>query len=313
MISINCYDKTKAEEWNQFVNSSRAPMFMFNRGFMEYHKDRFCDASLMVYDDDKLVAILPASQHGSEVRTHGGLTYGGILYGEKMKQQTMLDCFSAIIQYYKDQGITSIIYKSIPYIYNTYPTQEDLYALFRHGAQLLKTEPSSTLLLASPFKMTKGRKAQISRARREGVVITESKDFQAFITLENEVLSQHHNVKAVHTADELQLLHNRFPENIRCYMAKNSKGHLIAAALLFIYPHVIHTQYLASNDEGRTIGALDLLISEIMQKYKETHTYLDFGISTEDMGKKLNNGLISQKESFGARTCVYQTWTINID
>lgn len=313
MIVISSYDKVNAEKWDRFVSSSRTPMFMFNRGFMEYHEDRFCDASVMVYDDDKLVAVLPASRHGDEIRSHGGLTYGGIIVGEKMKQQSMLECFAAILEYYKAQGISSIVYKSIPYIYHSYPCQEDLYALYLNNAQLFKAEPSSTLLLQAPYKMPKGRKAQISRAKREGITISESEDFDAFIELENEVLAQHHNVQAVHTAAELQLLHNRFPENIRCYMAKNSKGHLIAAALLFIYPHVIHTQYLASNDEGRTIGALDLLISEIMQKYKETHTYLDFGISTEDMGKKLNNGLISQKESFGARTCVYQTWTINID
>lgn len=312
MITILRYVKSRAEEWDQFVNASRIPMFMFNRGFMEYHDDRFSDASVMAYDDDKLVAVMPASRHGDEIRSHGGLTYGGIIAGEKMKQQTMLECFSAILAYYKEQGVSTLVYKSVPYIYHTYPSQEDLYALFINNAQMLKAEPSSTLLLRSPFKMPKGRKAQISRAKREGVVISESEDFDSFIALENEVLAQHHNVQAVHNAEELQLLHSRFPNNIRCFMAKNSEGRLIAGALLFIYPQVIHTQYLASNDEGRCIGALDLVISEIMQKYKETHTYLDFGISTEEMGRVLNNGLISQKESFGARTSIYHTWKINI-
>lgn len=312
MIHIERYNKAKAEEWDQFVRDSRTPMFMFLRGFMEYHADRFCDASIMVYNDDKLIAVMPASLHDNEIRSHGGLTYGGILYGEKMKQQTMVDCFTAIKEYYKSQGVASIIYKSVPYIYHSYPAQEDLYALYLNDAHLLKAEPSSTLLLAAPYKMPKGRKAQISRARREGVVISESEDFESFIALENEVLSQHHNVQAVHTGGELQLLHSRFPENIRCFVAKNREGDLIAGAILFIYPHVIHTQYLASNDEGRYIGALDLLISELMQKYKDTHTYLDFGISTEDMGRILNTGLIAQKEGFGARTCIYHTWRINM-
>lgn len=312
MIVICSYDKIKAEKWDRFVSSSRTPMFMFNRGFMEYHEDRFCDASVMVYDDDKLVAVLPASRHGDEIRSHGGLTYGGIIVGEKMKQQSMLECFAAILEYYKAQGISSIVYKSIPYIYHSYPCQEDLYALYLNNAQLFKAEPSSTLLLQAPYKMPKGRKAQISRAKREGITISESEDFDAFIELENEVLAQHHNVQAVHTAGELQLLHSKFPDNIRCMMARNRDGKLIAGALLFIYPHVVHTQYLASNEEGRYVGALDLIIIEIMQNFKESHTYLDFGISTEEMGKVLNHGLISQKESFGARTSIYHTWRIKL-
>lgn len=49
-----------------------------------------------------------------------------------------------------------------------------------------------------------------------------------------------------------------------------------------------------------------------MDEYKDKVRYLDFGISTEDSGKVLNEGLISQKESFGGRTVVYQTWELVI-
>ena len=68
--------------------------------------------------------------------------------------------------------------------------------------------------------MPKGRKAQISRARREGVevkVLTEVSDYESFIDLENAVLEQRHNTHAVHTAAELKLLHDRFPESIKLY------------------------------------------------------------------------------------------------
>ena len=40
--------------------------------------------------------------------------------------------------------------------------------------------------------------------------------------------------------------------------------------------------------------------------------YIDFGKSTEGNGSILNEGLISQKEGFGGRTFVYQTWSINV-
>ena len=49
-----------------------------------------------------------------------------------------------------------------------------------------------------------------------------------------------------------------------------------------------------------------------MDGFSETKTYFDFGISSEDNGQILNEGLISQKEGFGGRTVVYQTWRLNV-
>ncbi len=157
--------------------------------------------------------------------------------------------------------------------------------------------------------MPKGRKAQISRAKREGVLIEGSADFETFISLENQVLSEYHDTKAVHTAEELKLLKSKFDDGVQLWVAKY-KGEVIAGTLLFVYDDVVHTQYLASNDKAREIGGLDLLIKTLMDKFSETHSYFDFGISTENNGEFLNEGLISQKESFGGRTICYQTWEV---
>ena len=40
-----------------------------------------------------------------------------------------------------------------------------------------------------------------------------------FINLENKVLAERHETKAVHTAEELKMLHDRFPENIGLFVA----------------------------------------------------------------------------------------------
>ena len=201
----------------------------------------------------------------------------------------------------------SILYKTIPYIYHKQPAQEDIYSLFLNGATVAKIEPSTVINLNEPLKMPKGRKAQVGRARREGVEIVESTDFDTFIDLENRVLSERHNLKAVHTGAELSLLHNRFPEQIKLYAAMY-KGEMIAGTVVFIYDTVVHTQYLAANEEAREIGALDFAVATVIEKYKDSKNYLDFGISSERNGKILNEGLISQKEGFGGRTVVYQTF-----
>ena len=304
------YTQEKENEWNEFVKNAKNSLFMFNRSFMEYHKDRFTDNSLLFYDEEELVALLPASIKENRLYSHGGLTYGGFITNTKMKQHHMNECFECLKEYMQQNKIESILYKTIPYIYHKQGAQEDIYSLFVNGAAIEKIEPATVINLKDPLKMPKGRKAQVSRAKREGVEIVESTDFNTFIELENSVLSEHHNTKAVHTGEELELLHNRFPENIKLY-ASMYKGKMIAGTVLFIYDTVVHTQYLAANEEAREIGALDYVVASVIEKYKETKAYLDFGISSEEGGKVLNEGLIFQKEGFGGRTIVYQTFSMN--
>lgn len=314
MISAVRYTETEKALWNQFNATAKNPLFMFDRGFMDYHADRFQDHSLLFYDDGELVAILPMSQRALTLTSHGGLTYGGFITGIKMKQHTMNECFEALIRYAGENGIRHIVYKTIPHIYHEQPAEEDRYALFVNNASVLKVEASTVVNLQQPLKMPKGRKAQISRAKREGVTVqklTAPEDFDRFIALENEVLSQRHETKAVHTGAELALLHSRFPESIHLLGAMKD-GELIAGTVLFEYGQVVHTQYMAANDLARQIGALDLVISNVMEQYKADKLWLDFGISTEDGGRYLNEGLIAQKEGFGGRTDVYWTWGLNL-
>lgn len=310
MITVKSYTSNRKEIWNDFVKNSKNGIFMLNREYMDYHSDRFKDNSLMFYDEDKLIALLPANIKDNILYFHEGLTFGGFITDKNMKQHKMNSCFKILINYCKQNNIEKMIYKCIPQIYHKLPADEDLYSLFLNNAKLVKIEPSTTILLGAQCKMPKGRTAQISRAKREGILIEKSDKFSDFIKLENEVLQEYHNAKAVHTAEELELLYSRFPENIQLWIAKYNEE-MIAATLLFVSDQTVHTQYLAANDKAREIGGLDLLIKTLIDKFSAEKKYFDFGISTEDNGKILNEGLISQKEGFGGRTTIYQTWEVN--
>lgn len=311
MITLQRYTSADKTCWDDFVRNAKNGLFMFFRDYMEYHSDRFTDYSLLFWDDDSLLAVLPASLHGQEVRSHGGLTFGGIISGENMKTAKMLECFQLLLTFLREQNITKLVYKAIPYIYTNLPAEEDRYALFINNARHFKVEPSSTILFENRLSLPKGRKAQISRAKREGVNVEQSIDFDQFIALENQVLQKRHNTTAVHTASELRYLQQKFPDNIQLY-AGMYQGKMIAATLLFVYKDLVHTQYLASNEVGQRIGALDLVISECINKFKTEKKFFDFGISTEDNGRFLNNGLIFQKESFGGRAVIHETYILEI-
>lgn len=311
MIEIKKYSLDYKKNWDEFVENSKNGTFMLKRDYMDYHSDRFVDCSLMFYEEEKLVALLPASLHESELRSHGGLTYGGVITDSSMKQGRMLECFEALKMFMKQEGITKLVYKQIPYIYHRQPSQEDLYALFVNDAKLFRRDISTTINLKSPIKMPKGRKAQISRAKREGVIIEESRDFKTFIDLENKVLMEQYGLKAVHTAEELELLKSKFENEIQLWVAKQ-EDKIIAATLIFIYENLIHTQYMAADGVAREIGGLDLLIKTLIDKYSNEKEYFDFGISTEQNGRFLNTGLISQKEGFGGRGIVYDFYELEV-
>lgn len=308
---IKKYTKEYFDIWNNFNKDAKNGLFMFDRNYMDYHSDRFIDNSLIFYEGEKLIALLPCNVSQNALYSHQGLTFGGFIVDENMKQGKMLECFEVLKEYMQENCFEKLIYKSTPYIYHKIPAQEDLYALFRNNAELFRVDCSTTIDLRNICKMPKGRKAQISRAKREGVEIILSEDFEAFVMLLNSVLQKQHGVNAVHNAEELKLLYSRFPQNIKLFVAKFNEE-IIAATLLFIYDDLVHTQYLAANEKAREIGALDLLIKTLIDEFAKSKKYFDFGISTENNGEYLNSGLIAQKEGFGGRTIVHNIFEVNI-
>lgn len=309
MINVIPYTEDKKSLWNNFNKNAKNGIFMFDRNYMDYHSDRFRDNSLMFYNGDELVALLPLNKKENRLISHEGLTFGGFITNSKMKPQIMLECFESLRGYMLTNGCSTLLYKVLPHIYHTLPAEDDLYALFRNKAFIYKVEPSNTINLQEPIKISRGRKPHISRAKREGVEIAYSEDFETFIDLVNLVLSKRHGAIAVHTANELRLLKSRFPNEINLWTAMY-QGKMIAATLLFEYKNVVHTQYLASNDLSCEIGGLDLLLSTLIEKFKDKKKYFDFGISSENNGLYLNEGLFNQKATFGGKCTCHLTYSL---
>lgn len=312
MITIKKYSSTEQPIWDDFIDNSKNGTFMLKRGYMDYHSDRFIDNSLMFYEDDKLIALMPASKHGNELRSHGGLTYGGIITNKKMTAQKMLDIFDEMKKHLTECNITKLIYKCVPCIYHNYPADEDLYALFRNNAKLIRRDISTTIFLPEKIKFSDLRKRGAKKALKNGLLVKENHDFKTYIALLADVLKLHHDTKPVHTAEELELLASRFPDIIKLYAAFDEEEKMYAGVVIFDTPQTVHAQYIANSEKGREIGALDLVMDYLINTYAVDKKYFDFGISTEDSGRYLNNGLISQKEGFGGRATVYDFYEMEL-
>jgi hypothetical protein len=74
MFDIIRYTPDKADIWNRFVAEAKNGTFLFDRNYMDYHSDRFNDHSLMFYEKNRLLAVLPGHISGDGYFTHKGLT-----------------------------------------------------------------------------------------------------------------------------------------------------------------------------------------------------------------------------------------------
>ena len=311
VLTIKRYMPTMAQVWDHFVEESRNGTFLHKRGYMDYHADRFADHSLMCYADNKLIAILPAHIAADSFCSHNGLTYGGLLLPEDTTTETTLCIFNEILKYLQTQTEASrFIYKPTPYIYHSYPCEEDLYALFRYGARLTERKVSSAIAMEKPLPISGRRK--LTAAIKERLRIIEDPDFAPFWQMLNERLLERYETTAVHSIDEIEMLKSRFPDNIKLFVTTDNEENLLGGVVLFITDNVVHMQYTATTDEGRRISALDHLYDYLINERYRGMRYFDFGISVENGGHFLNNGLIAYKERLGGRAVVYDTYIIDL-
>jgi hypothetical protein len=311
LISVIFYNPNRKEAWNAFIRRSKNGTFMLGRDYLEYHADRFEDCSLMLHEGETLKAVLPASRHGREIRSHGGLTYGGLICGLDMTAPLMLECFRALSAFLAGEGAGILLYKRVPWIYHRYPADEDLQALFVHRARLVRRDLSSCIYLPDRIGFNERRRRNLKKALKAGLEVRETRNYTAYIELLADVLSERYQTAPVHTAAEMEHLARLHPENIRLFAAYRGPN-LLAGTLVYETPLVAHTQYLASNAEGRATGALDLVIAYLVEDVYQDKRYFDFGISTEHNGLHLNEGLVGQKQEFGGRGVVHDFYELDL-
>lgn len=300
---VKKYNVDLACDWERVVSNSKNGNFLFSRNYMDYHSHRYIDESILIYRNDRPLAVFPCNRNDLTVFSHGGLTYGGLLIGIEVHALDVLSIFELISDYFKSKGANKIIYKAIPSVFHRYPAQEDLYALNRVGAKLFRRDLSSVIQLDSVPKFSDSRKNTARKSEKAGAVVIELFDLLEFHNLLTFVLKKF-GVLPVHSLEELQLLKSRFPEQIRLFGCILD-DQLLAATLIYDFGHLVHTQYMASSDEGRRLGSLDFLLMKLIQDDFSKKSYFSFGISTEDSGQILNEGLSRQKEGFGGRGIVH--------
>lgn len=309
--TVRLYQKNDFKSWNAFIDKAKNATFLFNRNFMEYHQDRFTDYSLIIENENKWLAILPANVVEKQVFSHQGLTYGGLVYDEKIKLASVITIFKTILIYLKSKGIATLQLKMLPSFYAQFPSEELNYALFLAEAKMIRRDTCSVIDINQKIKFSKDRTKGINKGKIAGLVVKEEPNFKAFwneILIPN--LAENHQAKPVHSLVEIEQLHHYFPKNIRQFNVYY-ENKIVAGTTIFDTKNVAHSQYISGNNAKNELGSVDFLHDFIINTVFIDKKYFDFGISNENQGKKLNEGLSYWKESFGANISVQDFYEVD--
>ncbi|HXF67599.1 MAG TPA: GNAT family N-acetyltransferase [Burkholderiales bacterium] len=309
-LSLRPYQPSDADAWDAFCATAYQATFLHTRRFLSYHGNRFQDLSLILEDGGRWVGLFPAALHPEDARcvvSHPGITYGGLLHAGALRGERAVEALAAIRDYFAAHGHSRLVYKAVPTFYHTTPAQDDLYALFRLGAARVRCDLSCAIDLARRLSPSERRRRGQMKALRSGVEIREGSGFlPALWEVVMDNLRRKHRVSPVHTLAEIALLAERFPANIRCVVALCAEE-VVAGTVIFSTMVADHAQYIASSERGYEVAALDAVFEHcIASAANNGKRWFDFGISTENSGLVLNEGLYRFKSEFGGGGFIHE-------
>lgn len=279
---------------------------------MDYHQQKFDDHSYVIFQGSKPFALLPANKVLNTLISHQGLSYGGLLLSHDAKLSHILTAFTLLLKRIELDGFLVFTIKLIPKIYHDIPSDEIDYLLFKTNALLVRRDVSSVIETERTTKYnSSNRKRGLKRAQKSKLQVRESKDFDSFwntILIPN--LKFRHNIKPIHTLAEITVLNKNFPDNIRQFNVYH-RDIIVGGVTIFESKNVAHVQYISANEQRQKLGSLDIVFDYLINTIYKDKKYFDFGISNEDKGQYLNQGLLSWKESFGATSIAIDFYDIN--
>jgi hypothetical protein len=315
-LIVRPYVESDHALWDRYCDQSIQGTFIQKRRYLNYHGKKFVDLSVFIEAKGETVGFLSAAQSPHSPQTvisHPGITYGGVVHCGYLRGERMLRALEAICNYYREIGLKKLIYKCTPNIYFKVPAHDDRYALFRLNAKLIRCDLSVSVQLNRRLSVSKRRKRGFKRASKSGIQLcwsnTKLPDFYNILRAN---LTRKHEVKPVHTLDELKLLMAKFPKNIFCVTALNDEN-VVAGTLLYATSNVYHCQYIASTDMGNNLSALDFVFEKLIGHASDKGIdFFDFGISNEEEGQHLNSGLYDFKSEFGGAGNIHEFYELDI-
>jgi hypothetical protein len=309
------YTAEMETQWDEWCVGAVNSTFQHTRRFLSYHGQKFEDLSVLLAESGETVGAFPAALDPSDksrVVSHPGATFGGVVHQGWLTGTRMVEAVGALRQYYASKNYRKLIYKLVPVIYTRTSAQDDSYALFRHQAARTVCNLSSAIDLTRPFSPSERRRRGLKKAVKSVTLSGDTALLEPLWGVIRENLARKYDAKPVHSAEELQLIHERFPGEVqvRCALVE---GEVEAGVVFFNSPTAWHSQYIAATEKGYDVSALDAVFDGAITEAKNSGArYFDFGTSNEDGGRGLNEGLYRFKSEFGGGGVAHEFYELDL-
>jgi len=321
-LSIEKFSNKDDEKWDNFImNNSINGTLLHSRKFLNYHKNKFSDYSLLIKKCASIVAVVPACEVVEENKrifySHKGSTFGGIVINSVYNNISHIDSVISILeQYLNEQGFDKVILKNTSEIFCNDNTSLLDYFYFKYGyssyneLSLYIDFKKYDSIIENNFSASKRRDLKYSLKYNLQFKILktddEVNDFYKLLVLS----LTNHNTKPVHSLEELLDFKNSRLSDIVEFYGVYYKDNLIAGSMVFNFNNtVFHTQYLASDSVYSKYYPMNFLnYNLIREAYLNSFRFFSFGISTEKQGEILNTSLAQFKEGFGAMSSINRTY-----
>ncbi len=306
MIEVVRYQEGKKKEWDEFVDNADNTSFMFFRDYLEYHSDRFEDHSLLLYYKKSLSVILPGNVYKNHFYSHQGLTFGGIIHKSKYGYGKAKLFMGAILQYFSKNHISNVLIKDQPFFYSESLQQINSFIIEHEYNPTIEYNIGAFIHLPNhqfPSKCVRKGKLEMYNCFY-------SDDFETYWKILESNLENLYKTKPVHTLKEILYLKQHFSKNIKLLMLEDKETKSIhAGAVLYIHKGIVKVQYFATTFDGRKNRASDVLYYYIINNFKTSHTFIDFGTNMDRSGN-VNFTLLETKEKFGAKEFPVRIYSI---
>lgn len=325
-LTVKVYQDSDFDRWEKFVAEEAYNGTMLqSRSFLNYHKDgKFQDNSLLfIKGESTVVAVIPACvimDNGKKIfSSHAGSTFGGIIISESaLLISTVGNVIEAFEEYITANSFDEVILKQTSEVFSK--GNSDLLYYFLFNKNYSNYDELSFCL---DYSKVSGETIDIMKSKTRNEYRFAVKSGLSFRQLSSdeevkifyEILCKSllkYDTKPVHTYEEiLKLRDDNLKDKVEFYgVFKDEK--MIAGSMVFIFPQVFHTQYLAADPDFLQFKPMNFLDENLIECGKNRNFgYFSFGISTEDHGKYLNESLAKFKEGFGVGYYINKTFYKN--
>jgi hypothetical protein len=316
---IRPYCPDDAAAWKAFLAHSNNATLFHDLDFLAYHPPgRFDFRHLVAFRGNRLEALIPGSLSEDGVFVSlAGASIGGPAVRKSLPAEACLDLVQALQLYCKSTGWRGIEITLSPPVYHDEPDQKMEFALHLGGFAL--ADRSMPLLIHLDSEkgdhyqrlFRQSQRSYFRACRRKGVVVTEAgiEELGEFLELFAETYAKFQALPT-HTPDEIESLFRRLPSRLRIWSAK-LEGRTIASVLLFVLnSNICNTFYICDSASHREFHGVTVLLAEAADILATRgFRYIDLGPSASST--HFNQGVVSFKESLGARAFCRDRWRWN--